>query len=211
MYDYDSKYALMALPDAQAMLSLGKGVNAFKILVNDMDRSAATAAALNDRYVYPLRARDWSTLNRNLFYAIRLEKAVIGLILFVIILVASFNVVSTIMMLAEEKKRQVAMLRAIGLPPLQTAGIYLTVGSFMAIAGAALGVICGRALCALLQWRSIIDLPADIYLFNRLPVEIRVGEWAAVAGASILLAVVASLWPSWKAARMLPAEGLRHE
>ena len=114
MYDYDSKYALMELSQLQKLLSLDGKVNAFKILTKESEESYRTTEALNDRYVYPMRARDWSSLNRNLFYAIRLEKAVIATILMAIVLVASFNIISTIMMMVHDKKRQISMLKALG-------------------------------------------------------------------------------------------------
>lgn len=211
MYDYDSKYTLMELADFQKVLGVEGKVNAFKILTADGDKSLQITQALNDRYVYPLRARDWSSLNRNLFSAIKLEKAVIAVILMVIILVASFNVVSTILMMVHEKKRQVSMLKALGFRPAQTFRLFFLIGGGMAVAGAVLGLGIARLLVEILRRHSIIDLPADIYLFSRLPVEIRPLEWMMIAILSVLVALVATVGPSLRVSRRSPADGLREE
>jgi lipoprotein-releasing system permease protein len=211
LHDYDSKYALADLRAVQNALKLEDKVNAFKILTQDSERSEALAGALNDYYVYPMRARDWSSLNRNLFYAIKLEKVVIAIILMAIILVASFNVISTIMMIVNEKQRQVSMLKAIGFRPKQTFTLFWIIGGGMAVMGAFLGLVFARALCELLRWKSIIDLPADIYMFNRLPVEVRGFEWAVIVGASVALALLAVTGPCASISRKKPAEGMRYE
>ncbi|MEW6058193.1 MAG: ABC transporter permease [Bdellovibrionota bacterium] len=211
MYDYDNKYALMEISDFQKVLEMPGKVNAFKLLTKDPARSLATTEALNDKYVYPLRARDWSSLNRNLFYAIRLEKVVISIILMAIVLVASFNVISTIMMMVHDKKRQISMLKALGFSKRSTFYVFLTIGSVMSFLGVVLGLGLGRALCALVAWKSIIDLPADIYMLSRLPIEIRPFEWALICFLTIALAVASTLWPSYRVSRESPIEGLRYE
>lgn len=211
MYDYDSKYALMEISEFQKLLELDHKVNAFKIVVKDPSKSLATTTALNDRYVYPLRARDWSSLNRNLFYAIRLEKVVIATILMAIVLVASFNIISTIMMMVHDKKRQISMLKALGWGRRQTFGVFLIIGAGMSVLGTLLGLGLGRALCALVAWKSIIDLPGDVYLLSRLPVEIRPIEWGLICVLTVGLALLSTLWPSYKVSREGPVEGLRYE
>ncbi len=211
MYDYDSKYALMELSDFQKILSMEGKVNAFKLLTKDPAKSYLVTASLNDKYVYPLRARDWSSLNRNLFYAIRLEKVVIATILMAIVLVASFNVISTIMMMVHDKKRQISMLKALGWGPRQTFSVFLLIGTVMSVLGTLLGLGLGRALCAVVEWKSIIDLPADIYFLSRLPIEIRPMEWVLICTLTIGLAIFSTLWPSYRVSRESPVEGLRYE
>lgn len=210
-YDYDSKYALMELSAFQKVMEMGEKVNAFKLLTKDASRSLETTNGLNDKYVYPLRARDWSSLNRNLFYAIRLEKAVIATILMAIVLVASFNIISTIMMMVHDKKRQISMLKALGWGRRQTFGVFLLIGGVMSVLGTVLGLGLGRALCAVVAWKSIIDLPADVYFLSRLPVEIRPWEWTIICLVTVLLAVLSTLWPSYRVSRESPVEGLRYE
>jgi lipoprotein-releasing system permease protein len=211
MYDYDSKYALLELSELQKILEMPGKVNAFKILTKDPARSYKVVEGLNDKYVYPLRARDWSSLNRNLFYAIRLEKVVIATILMAIVLVASFNIISTIMMMVHDKKRQISMLKALGWGRAQTFGVFLSIGAGMSVLGTLLGLGLGRALCAVVAWKSIIDLPADIYFLSRLPIEIRVWEWVLICGLTIALALASTLLPSYRVSRQSPVEGLRYE
>ncbi|MGE4232753.1 MAG: ABC transporter permease [Bacteriovoracia bacterium] len=211
MHDYDKKYAILEQTELQQILEIPGKVNAFKILTDDPNKSNQITALLNDKFTYPLRARDWSSLNRNLFYAIRLEKVVISIILLAIVLVASFNVISTILMLVQEKKQQVSILKAMGLSSKKTLTLFLTIGILMASMGIFLGLVLGRSLCAILAWKSIIDLPADIYMFSRLPVEIRVSEWVMVCVGVFLLAVCSAFLPSLRVSRESAVEGLRYE
>lgn len=211
MYDYDSKYSLMEISDFQKILSLEGKVNAFKLMTKDPSRSYRITDALNDKYVYPIHARDWSSLNRNLFYAIRLEKVVIATILLAIVLVASFNIISTIMMMVHDKKKQVSMLKALGWGQRQTFSVFLLIGSGMSILGTILGLGLGRALVGIVEWKSIIDLPPDIYFLSRLPVEIRPLEWVMICVIAVSLAIVSTLWPSYRISRESPVEGLRYE
>lgn len=211
MHDYDTKYSLMEIGEFQKILQMDGRANAFKIMTKDAAESSRVADAMNDKYVYPLRARDWSSLNKNLFYAIRLEKVVIGIILLAIVLVASFNIISTIMMMVHDKLPQISILKALGWSRRQTFLLFVTIGTTMALTGALLGLGLGRALCAVLEWRSIIDLPPDIYMFSRLPVEIRPLEWALICVFSVALALFSTLWPSYRVSRQSPVEGLRYE
>lgn len=211
MYEYDNKYALMELRDLQSLLDLGNRVNAFRILSDDPARSLDLTAALNEKYTYPLRAKDWSSLNKNLFYAIRLEKVVIAIILMAIVLVASFNIISTILMMVHDKKRQVSMLKALGLRPRSTLQIFLLIGALMSFLGTLLGIGVAQALCAIIDWKSIIDLPADIYFLSRLPVEIRPWEWGGICALTIGLAVLSTLMPSYRVSRESPVQGLRYD
>lgn len=211
MYDYDSKYSMMEISRVQELVGVKNQANAFKILTVEMTKSNLITNALNDRYVYPIRARDWSSLNRNLFYAIELEKIVIGIILMAIVLVASFNIISTLMMLVHDKKKQISMLKALGLSPSKTLSIFLFVGLGMAVSGVVLGLGLARAMVEFLKFNSIIDLPADVYGLARLPVEIRVHEWVAICIFVILLALLSTFWPSLRISRQSPVEGIRYE
>ncbi len=211
MYEYDKKYALLELSNVQNILGFGNKVNAFKILTKDATKSNFTTFALNNHYSYPLRARDWSNINRNVLYAIKHQKIVISIILFAIVLVASFNIVSTIMMMVHDKRQQVSILKALGFTPKQTLKVFVLIGCAMSFLGTLLGLGLGRALCVLLEWKSIIDLPADVYFLSRVPVEIRVQEWLMICVFTIALALVAVLWPSYRVSRENPVEGLRYE
>ncbi len=210
-YDYENKYSMVPLPDLQNFLKLGNQVNAFKIMTSDAETSQLMTNFISERYNYPFRVRNWSSLNQNMFYAIKLEKVVISLILLIIILVASFNIISSLILLIHERKRQIAMLRTMGFAQKRTFQLFLLMSFGIAVCGVFLGLFIGRSLCALLQWKSIVDLPADVYMFARLPVEIRPWEWAMVCLSALLLAVLATLLPSWQLTRDPPARGLHYE
>jgi len=181
------------------------------MLTASPEKSILVTEGLNDKYVYPLRAKDWTSLNRNLFYAIQLEKVVIAIILFAIVLVASFNIISTLMSVSHNKKSQISMLKALGWSMRRTFATFLLIGGFMSLLGAIAGFALAQMLCRLVQWKSIIDLPPEVYFLSRLPVEIRPAEWAIILLSSILLALGATLVPAWKVSRESPVEGLRYE
>lgn len=211
MFEYDNKYALLELSGLQELLNLKDSVNAFKIRTRDQMKSIQLTQALNERYAFPLKARDWSSLNKNLFYAIQLEKAVIATILMGIVLVASFNVVSTILMLVNEKKRQIAMLKTMGWSDWKTFHLFLLISLMMAFIGVIGGVAFAGVLCLLLKQKSIIDLPSQIYFFTQIPVQVRLMEWAWICIVVLCLALLSTLIPSYRLSRKTALEGLRHE
>ncbi len=211
MYDYDNKYVIMDGKDLSRILKIKASANSFKILTNDLMKSIHTTNAINDKYAYPIRARDWSSLNRNLFFAIEMEKIVISIVLMAIVLVASFNIVSTLMMLVHDKKRQISMLKAMGFRKRSTLILFLFIGGILTAFGVLMGLGLARAITLFMEWKSIIDIPPDIYGLSRLPIEIRSWEWLAICIFVMVLAFFATLWPALKISRDSPVEGLRYE
>lgn len=211
MYDYDNKYVIMDGKDLSRILKIKGTANSFKILTSDLMKSIHTTNALNDKYAYPIRARDWSSLNRNLFFAIEMEKIVIAIVLMAIVLVASFNIVSMLMMLVHDKKRQISMLKAMGFRKSSTLYLFLLIGGVLTAFGVIMGLGLARAITKFMEIKSIIDIPPDIYGLSRLPIEIRGWEWAAICVFVMVLAFFATLWPSLKISKDSPVEGLRYE
>jgi lipoprotein-releasing system permease protein len=211
MYEYDSKYVFASLGNVQRLLGQPGNVTAFKIKLGSGADSRVAAEKLSDQFGYPFRAKDWAQLNKNLFYAIRLEKVVIAIILTVIVIVAAFNVVSTLMMMIHDKTREIAILKAMGLRPDQSFKLFALIGVGMGLVGTLVGSTLGIGVNALLARTRLIDLPADIYYISFLPVIVRWREVGMISLVAVAISFLATVYPAWKVSRRSPLEGLRYE
>lgn len=211
MYEYDSKYMFMTLPAVQQFLSQPNRVTNFSIKLERGSSARRAADQLTDNFGYPFRAKDWGQLNRNLFSAIKLEKAVIAIILTVIVIVAAFNVVSTLMMMIHDKTKEIAILKAMGFRPFQCFQLFCFIGVGIGAVGTFFGVLAGLGLGFILEKTHWIDLPPDIYYIGFLSMVVRWKEIGWIALMALLIAFFATLYPSWKVSRQSPLEGLRYE
>lgn len=211
MYDYDSKYIFATLPVVQDLLQQPGRVTAFKLKLMPGTDSHRISKRLGDYFGYPFRAKDWAELNHNLFYAIQLEKAVISIILTVIVIVAAFNVVSTLMMMIHDKTKEIAILKAMGFRPAQGFRLFCLIGLGMGMVGTAFGVGIGYGIGWVLAHTHLVHLPADIYAIGFLPVVMRWNEVGIIALLAVTISFLAALYPGWKVARRSPLDGLRYE
>jgi len=166
---------------------------------------------LTDNFGYPFRSKDWAQLNKNLFYAIKLEKVVIAIILTVIVIVAAFNVVSTLMMMIHDKTKEIAILKAMGFRRTQSFQLFCVIGLGMGFVGTLSGVSLGVAANFLLEKTHWIELPSDIYYIGFLPVITRWSEVAWISAAAMGVSFSATLYPAIKVSRRSPLDGLRYE
>ncbi|MFZ9595251.1 MAG: FtsX-like permease family protein [Bdellovibrionia bacterium] len=211
MYDYDSKFIFMTLQETQAFLHQPGRVTTFHLKLDSSTKSREVAERLTDGFGFPFRAKDWSHLNKNLFYAIRLEKVVIAIILTVIVIVAAFNVVSTLMMMIHDRSKEISILKAMGLKPSQGFGLFCWIGLGIGCVGTLGGMALGLALGWVINQTHWIQLPPDIYSIEFLSVIVRWKEIALIGVVALLIAFAATLYPSWKVARRSPLEGLRYD
>lgn len=211
MHDYDSKYVVAPLASIQEFLEQKGKVTTFKVrLPADADTRRA-ADRLTDGFSYPFVAKDWSLINRNLFYAIQLEKVVIAIILTAIIIVAAFNVVSTLMMVIHDKTREIAILKAMGFRPGQSFGLFCRIGMGIGAVGTCVGLLFGLGLNRVIANSRLIQLPADIYYINFLPVSERWSEIGMILVAALVIAFFATLYPAIQVVRKSPLDGIRHD
>ncbi len=211
MYDYDSKFIFMRLDAVQKYLDqLGKVTN-FNVKLSPGANSRLASDRLAKNFEFPFRAKDWSQLNRNLFYAIQLEKAVIAIILTVIVVVAAFNVVSTLMMMIHDKSKEIAILKAMGFRRAQSFRLFCMIGVGIGAVGICLGMLAGMGLGWILKTTRWITLPSDIYYIGFLPVVMRGKEMGLIAGVALMISFLATLYPSWAVSRRSPLEGIRYE
>ena len=211
MYEYDSKFIFTTLGSLQKFLDQPGRVNSFYLKLPPRTDTRAISDRLADNFGYPFRAKDWGQMNKNIFYAIKLEKAVIAIILAVIVIVAAFNVVSTLMMMIHDKTKEISILKAMGFRPTQSFQLFCLVGMIIGVFGTFFGVLGGLGINWLIEKTRLIDLPADIYYIGFLPVVVRWSELGLIAIASLSICFLATLYPAWKVARRSPLDGIRYE
>jgi len=210
MYEFDSKLAYVALKEAQDFLRMPGEVTGIDIRTADPDDAPRIAAAIQAVLGKSYEAQSWEELNKGLFMALRLEKIAMFVVLTFIALVASFSIVSTLIMMATEKAREIAILKAMGAEDGAVQRIFVAEGLYIGLIGLLVGVSAGVAGCLLIR-RYGLPLPSDVYYITELPIVMRVGEIATVAASALALCFLATVYPAWLAARMRPVDGLRYE
>jgi len=211
MYEYDSTFAFVSLEKAQEFLGLGRSVTGLEVRVQNMYQSDAIASNIAETLGFPYWTKDWKRMNRNLFSALKLEKITMFIILTLIVLVAAFNIVSTLIMMVMEKNRDIAILKSMGASSRSILKIFVYEGLIIGCVGTALGLIGGTGLCFLLKRYEFIQLPSDVYYISTLPVKMDPVEILIVSLSAVAISFLATIYPSWQASKLDPAEALRYE
>ena len=210
MYEYDSKLAYVALDEAQKFLGAPGEVTGIDLRTVGPDAAPGVAAAvqatLGDRY----EVRSWEDLNKGLFMALRLEKIAMFVVMTFIALVASFSIISTLIMMATQKAREVAILKAMGAGDGAIRRVFIAEGVYIGLLGLAVGVPAGVLGCKLIE-KYGLPLPTDVYYISKLPVVMRPGEILVLAASAMALCCLATVYPALLASRMRPVDGLRYE
>jgi lipoprotein-releasing system permease protein len=211
MYEYDNKFMYTSLGAAQELTGLGDAVTGLEISVPDAMRADAVARAIEDELGFPYRAEDWKTMNASLFSALQLEKMAMGIILLLIVIVAAFNIISTLVMVVADKTREIGILKSMGLKAPQIQRVFMLQGIVIGIVGSLLGASAGLLITWLLDRYEFVRIPGDVYFIDRLPVAFDPLEIGMILGASMVISFVATLYPARQAARLFPVEAIRHE
>jgi lipoprotein-releasing system permease protein len=210
MYEYDSTLAYMHLDDAQGLLRMNDAVTGIEIRVTDVYKADKLADRIAADLGFPYWSKDWMEMNHNLFSALKLEKTVMFIILALIILVAAFNIASSLIMMVMEKTRDIAILKAMGATDKSIGRIFVYKGMTIGAIGTTLGVLLGFILCMLLKQYKFIELPADVYYITTLPVQLEALDVVLTAGAAMVICYLATLYPARQASRLDPVEALRY-
>ena len=217
-YEYDSGLVLMHIEDAARIFRL-EGPSGVRVRLKDLHQARIVAAELAATLTDPVLVQDWTHQNRTWFAAVQLEKRMMFIILTLIVAVAAFNLVSTLVMTVTDKRADIAILRTLGASPSGIMGIFVVQGAMVGVIGTLAGLLLGLGIAfnvdvivpALEQLFHANFLPKDIYLISRMPSDPQQADIVPVALISLLLAFVATLYPSWRASQVNPAEALRYE
>lgn len=211
LYQYDTKFSYIDLEQAQELLRMEGTVTGIEFNVLDPWRSGEVAGQLGQDLGFGYRVEDWQRQNSSLFSALKLEKFAMGVILLLIVLVASFNIVSTLIMVVRDKVREIGILRTMGLRGSDITRIFVLQGVVIGLVGTSLGTVGGVALAWVLDTYEFITLPGDVYFIDRLPVSIDPLDVGFIVAASLFISFLATLYPARQAAGYTPVEAIRHD
>jgi len=209
-YEYDQSLAYIHIKDAQKTLRMGDAVTGVGIRVKDIYQADDVKKKITAELGFPYWARDWMQMNKNLFSALKLEKKAMFVILTLIVLVAAFNIASSLIMMVMQKTKDIAILKAMGATDKSIKKIFIFKGMVIGSVGTFLGLGLGFLLCWLLKHYKFIELPGDVYYFTTLPVKLEYLDVFLIAAASLLICFLATLYPARQAAKLNPVEAIRY-
>lgn len=211
MYEYDNSYAFIAIDKAQKLAGLGQGVTGIEVKTSDRWQAKNVANQLTASLGWPYRTVDWEEQNHSLFQALKLEKLGMGVILLLIVLVAAFNIVSTLTMVVADKTKEIGILKAMGMPASAIRRIFFAQGLVIGVVGTVLGLILGFGGALALDKYQFIKLDPTVYFIDHLPVSTQPSDVVWIVLASVAIAAIATIYPSVQASRLFPIEAIRHE
>jgi lipoprotein-releasing system permease protein len=211
LYEFDATSAFIALERAQEFFNMGDAVTGVEVKVEDIYRVDRVTDVLKKELDGGFVIKDWQEMNQNLFAALKLEKLAMFIILVMIVFVAAFNIVSTLIMMVMEKSRDIAILKSMGATDRSIMKIFMYEGWIIGVFGTLLGLVSGLLICGALKRFEIIKLDPSVFYMTTLPVKIVVSDIFIITVASCILCFVATLYPAWRASRLNPVEAIRYE
>lgn len=213
MYEYDTKNVYLRLADAQELLGIAATDEVSGIGVRTVDPELATQIgdSIQAKLGLPYQVTSWMTMNRSLFSALKLEKLAMGLILFLIVVVAAFNIISTLVMVVADRTREIGILKAMGMTRRGILGVFVLQGAWIGVVGTVAGTILGLVLAWVLGTYELIPIPPEVYFVDHLPVSVQITDVLQIVLASIGVAFAATIYPALQASRLEPVDAIRHE
>jgi lipoprotein-releasing system permease protein len=219
MYEYDQGLALMHLDDARRLYRMGDAVTGLRYSFADAASAGRRIQELAEGLIGSYYISDWSRRHGNFFRSIQVTKSIMFVVLLLVVAVAAFNIISTLVMVVKEKRADIAILRTLGGSPRDMLNVFVAQGAVIGVAGTAAGVGLGLLIAAnitaivagLERLTGITLVDPSVYFISELPADVRLGDVVLIAGTALLLGILATLYPAWRAATTQPAEALRHE
>lgn len=217
--EFDTKLAMIGIPAAQALFRMGTAVSGIEVRVRDIYQASAVADAIRARLQFPYFTRTWMELNRNFFSALRVERTVMFVILTMIVLVAAFGIISTLVMLVMQKRKEIAILKSMGATNRSVMSVFIVQGLIIGVAGTGLGLLLGLAIAhnldaivVAVEWVfGFKAFPQDVYLLDKLPSRVLWPDVLAISVTSVLISLLATILPSRQAAAVEPVVAIRYE
>lgn len=210
-YEYDKTLSYISIHDAQNWLRQAGSVTWIEVKLDDYERAESVGRAIEDELGYPYTVETWFQLNRSLYSWMEIEKWGSFIILSLIIMVAAFNIISSMVMVVMEKTREIGILKSMGASSKSILKIFIYEGLMVGVIGTILGCLLGYTLGFMQLYFEIISLPGDVYLISSLPIVMKWTDFISIATISILLSLMASFYPAWKASQLVPVEAIRYE
>lgn len=211
MFEYDSNLVLTGIGPAQDFFGMKDEISGVQLKLHDIYKAPQVKKRIQEKLGFSYQVLDWMQMNKNLFSALKLEKFAMFVILVLIVLVASFNIISNLIMNVIEKSREIAILKAIGATNGGIMTVFMLQGLFIGLIGTAIGITGGYLTGYILNKYELIKLPADVYYLSHLPVKMELFDFVTVCVSAIIISFLATLYPAWQAAKLNPVEPLRYE
>jgi len=211
LYDFDASLAFMSIETAQQIFGLDNKVTGIEVKINDIYKAKPIGGKIRERLGYPYFTLDWMEMNKHLFSWMTIEKWASFIVLSLIIVVAAFSIISTLIMIVMEKTREIGILRSMGATAKSIKKIFISEGLVIGILGTALGCLIGYLFCWVQDSFKVISLPSDIYIISAVPIDMRPFDFIWVSAAALGICFLASLYPARKAASLEPVEAIRYE
>jgi lipoprotein-releasing system permease protein len=211
LYEYDSALTYTSIATAQQFAEMGSRVSGIEVRLNDVYQARRVAREIGGKLGMPYWTRDWTEMNRNLFSAIQLEKTAMFVILTLIIFVAAFAIISHLILMVAEKRREIGVLRALGASGRSITLVFMAEGVLIGLVGTVVGTVLGLTIGLVQDRYHIVKIPGDVYQLSELPMKLHPPEMVLIAVAALALSFLATLYPSRQAARLHPVDVLRYE
>ncbi len=211
MYEYDANLAYIFFPVAQELFNLGERATGLEVKIDNIFSADKVAKLIQKELGYPYWARSWMVTHKNLFAALKLEKVTMFVILVLIVLVAAFNIICTLMMMTMEKTKDIGILKAMGAVRTSILKIFLLEGLTIGVVGTLIGTVVGYIACRLLEKYQFVKLPQDVYYISSLPVHMQGTDFIYIIFVVLIISLTATIYPAYKASRLDPCEAIRYE
>jgi lipoprotein-releasing system permease protein len=211
MWEYDNKFSYTSLAAAQELTGLNEAVSGLEVRLDDPQKATEASLRIDKALGLPYRTDNWMTMNGALFNALKLEKLALFLILLLIVIVAAFNIVSTLVMVVTDKTREIGILKSMGMTSRRILRLFMVQGLVIGMVGAAIGGAGGVLVAWVTDHFRLIRIPGEIYFVSHLPVKVNPVDLVGILLATVVISFLATVYPAWQAARLDPVEAIRHE